>query len=603
MAIILSCQSISKSYFAKTLFKDFSFGIHDGDKLGIIGPNGAGKSTLLRLLAGIELPDGGEIAKRRGLRLTFVEQMPTFPAESHVSEVLQAAAAAAGCPEEDIQGRVSSWTGMTGFPDPDALVSKLSGGWRKRLAITCGLIAMPDLLLLDEPTNHLDLSGMLWLEKVLKQARFAWVLVSHDRFFLDRTVQKVAELNQAYKEGFFAADGTYSSFIDKRDEYRQGQQKLQETLSNKVRRESDWLARGPQARATKAKSRIDEAHRLIAELKEVKSRAQTNESRIEFVGSGRKTKRLVTATDVRKTLGEREIVSNLDLALTAGMKLGLLGSNGAGKTTILKLLQGELSPDAGSVTHADQLKIVVFDQNREQLNPLWSLKRALSDTGDTVIFQDRSIHVASWARRFGLSAEQLHVPMGQLSGGEQARVLLARLMLKPADVLLLDEPTNDLDIPTLEVLEDSLGEYPGALVLVTHDRYLMSRVCNLYLGLNGRGGTELYADYEQWEEALTRDLAPKNQDSQKKPGNPTLLKTPEKSLKRLSYMEQREYDAMEGDILKAETTLSEWQAAAEDPANASQANKLQEIYLKLKESEERVTFLYTRWAELEQKMK
>jgi ATP-binding cassette subfamily F protein uup len=353
----------------------------------------------------------------------------------------------------------------------------------------------------------------------------------------------------------------------------------------------EWLRRGPKARTTKSKARISAAEKLIDELGESRERARVASAQIDFTASGRKTKRLWTATGLRKQLGDRPIVDNLDVLLTPGMRLGVLGPNGSGKTTLLRMIIGELEPDAGTIEKTDRLRVVYFEQNRESLDPTLTLKRALAPEGDSVIYRDRPLHVASWAKRFLFRPEQLDTSVSKLSGGEKARIVLARLMLKPADLLVLDEPTNDLDIPTLDVLEESLLEFPGALVLVTHDRYLLDRVSTQVLALDGRGGAEYYADYGQWESDRVSPRAAARQAAAEKG----------QRAKRLSYLEQREWDQMEQEVLDAEQRLEQARRMTEDPSIATDAVALQERFVALAAAQAAVDRLFARWSELEKK--
>src|SRR5439155_5315640 len=270
--------------------------------------------------------------------------------------------------------------------------------------------------------------------------------------------------------------GNYSEYLARKEEFLNAQAKQEQSLANQVRREREWLRRGPKARTTKSKARIDAAGRLMEELAEVSARRQGKAAQVDFTASGRRTKNLLEARGLAKQLGGRTLFRDLDLILRPGVRLGLAGANGSGKTTLLRVLNGEIPADMGEIERADALRVVYFDQHRAPLDPQVSLRRALAPEGDSVIYRDQPVHVAGWAKRFLFRAEQLETPVGQLSGGEQARVLIARLMIEPADVLFLDEPTNDLDIPTLEALEECLLDFPGALVLVTHDRYLLDRV-------------------------------------------------------------------------------------------------------------------------------
>src|SRR6201996_8652899 len=499
MPPIVNAQGLTKAFGATPLFREISFTVSDGDRIGLIGPNGAGKSTLLKVLAGDEDADAGDVAVRKRAQVGYVQQESTFAPGKTVRAVLEAALVRTNVAETEHEGRLRETSGRTGFPSLTAEAATLSGGWRKRLAIAEAIVTHPDVLLLDEPTNHLDLAGIAWLEDLLNEGSFACVLISHDRYFLENVATEIVELNRVYAEGLLRVKGTYSKFIEGKQAYMEAQSKLQDALKNRVKREMEWLRRGPKARATKAKARIDNANELIGELKDMKSRSQPSSAGIDFSATERQTKRLAELIDVTCSLGGRTLFRDLNFPLTAGMRVGLVGPNGSGKTTLLRLLRGEITPESGEIKLAHQLRIVYFGQTRI-LDEKVALRRALSADSDSVVYQDRVIHVASWASRFLFTSEQLNQPVERLSGGERARVLIAKLMLQPADLLLLDEPTNDLDIPTLEILEESLLEYTGALVLVTHDRYMLDRVSTVVLGLDGRGGAEMFADYSQWEQ-------------------------------------------------------------------------------------------------------
>jgi ATP-binding cassette subfamily F protein uup len=604
---ILNAQSLAKSFGATVLFRGISFTINEGNRIGLIGPNGSGKSTLLRILAGEMDPDSGEVAARKRARLSYVEQESQFEPGDSVREVILKALKKSGVPEAEWEGRLRDTLGRAGFEDFATEAVTFSGGWRKRLAIAEALVQNPDVLLLDEPTNHLDLAGIEWLETLLAAASFACVVVSHDRYFLEGIATEVCELNRAYPDGVLRFTGNYSNFLERKEEYLHAQGKRQEALENRVRIEKEWLRRGPKARTTKSKARIDKANELIGELGGMRTRSQTATAGIDFVATDRQTKRLVEFLDVDYSIpGEkpeeaRKLIRGLNFPITAGMRVGLVGPNGSGKTTLLRLLRGEIEPESGEIKKANLLRTVYFDQNRV-LDGNQTLRRALAPDSDAVIYQDRVIHVASWASRFLFTGEQLNQPVERLSGGERARVLIANLMLQPADLLLLDEPTNDLDIPTLEILEESLLEYPGALVLVTHDRFMLDRVSTVVLGLDGLGNVERFADYSQWEEwqatqkqTANRDLQPAAQASTLKNGGPSSSK------KKLSYIEAREFSTIEERVEKAEEELQARREAVEDPAVAIDAVKLQSALAALDKAQESVDVLYARWAELEAK--
>ena len=590
--VLLSCERLTKSYTSRPLFENLTFALFEGDHVGLVGPNGAGKSTLLKIVAGVEEPDSGMRALRKGVRVGYVPQDPVFAPGKTIEDVLlEALADEHTLDDYDKQSRVALALGKSGFLDRSQDTATLSGGWRKRLAIARELAREPDVMLLDEPTNHLDVDAILWLEALLKNEPKAFVVVSHDRYFLENTAKRMLELNRIYPDGLLQVNGHYSDFLERRDELLRNEAAYQETLANLVRREVEWLRRGPKARTTKAKARIQNAERLIEEQSEARARSTTGTAKIDFTASERKTKRLWLARGLRKKLGDRLIIDDLDVLLTPGSRLGVLGPNGSGKTTLLRLITGELQPDAGTIEKAEKLRIVYFEQNRESLDPTLTLKRALAPEGDQVVYRDRTLHVASWAKRFLFRPEQLETSVSRLSGGEKARIVLARLMLQPADLLVLDEPTNDLDISTLEVLEDSLLDFPGALVLVTHDRYLIDRISTSILALDGRGGAEYFADYSQWEanrpRAVTRDAA---------------LPPSKPRQKRLSYKEQREWDSMEATVHAAEERLAAATTATHDPSIAADAAILQQRFADLTVAQAEVDRLYARWAELERKL-
>src|SRR5437879_4211165 len=568
LAPIISAQGLSKTYGVAPLFQNISFTVSEGDRIGVIGPNGSGKSTLLEMLIGRVKPDSGDVAIRKGTRLSYVSQISEFAEGVTIRSVIETALVRTAVPETERASRSAETLGRAGFTDLDAHAATLSGGWRKRLAIAEALVQAPDILLLDEPTNHLDLAGIQWLESVLQNAAFACVVVSHDRYFLENVANEMVELNRAYEDGALRVKGNYSAFLEAEELYLHAQKKRQESLENRVHTELEWLRRGPKARATKAKARIDKAHEMIGELAEMNARSRSASAEIDFSATNRRTKQLITLEGVSYGVGSRTLFKDIHFDVTSGMRMGLVGPNGSGKTTLLRLLRGSIKPECGKIRRAQGLRIVYFDQNRE-LDPDVTLRRALAPDSDAVIYQDRVIHVASWAERFLFSSENLNQRVGRLSGGESARVLIAQLMLQPADVLLLDEPTNDLDIPTLEILGERLVAYPGALVLVTHDRFMLDRVSTVVVGLDGLGAAERFADYSQWESWQRQQMAvaaSKSADAnrrQRSAGDETPRTT---AKKKLSYVEAREFASIEDRIHEAEQNLQARRAALEDPA-------------------------------------
>ena len=588
--LLVSCQSLGKSYGLQNLFQGITLSFHAGERLGRIGPNGSGKSTLLKILAGVETPDSGQVARAGFTHLVYLSQEDVFPAGATVETALLEALPASH--KDEGLNSIRDLIREMAFADLKQAVDTLSGGWRKRLAVMCALVRQPDLLLMDEPTNHLDLEGILWLEGLLKEARFAFVLVSHDRYFLENATNRIVELNRRYPDGYLRVEGNYSEFLQRRLEVFDQQDREEQVLANKFRRELEWLRRGPKARTTKARGRIDAAYALKNELDETRGRnAQRASAGIEFDATGRKTRKLLELQGVGLSRGGRRLFAGLDLTLGPGNCLGVLGRNGSGKSSLIQLLRGELEPDAGSIVRVDELKVVSFDQKREQLDKRLSLRETLAPMGESVVFQGKPLHVSAWAQRFLFPMEKLGLPVERLSGGEQARVLIARLMLKPADILLLDEPTNDLDIATLEVLEESLAEFPGAIVLITHDRFLMDRLSDRLLYLDGAGKTQFFADYPQWLEARQAD-APRATARTEAPAR-------KKPAPALSYEEKKELDRIDKKIEKAEAEVAAVQLQLHDPAIMSDAGRLKELYAQLKVAEARVGEIYARWQELE----
>jgi ATP-binding cassette subfamily F protein uup len=600
---IVSAQGLSKRYGVDPLFRDISFIVSEGARVGIIGPNGSGKSTLLDILSGRVTPDAGDVAVRKGMRLSLVKQISEFAQGETVQSVLDKAFDEAGVASSERLSRRAEILGRAGFDDPEVLAATLSGGWRKRLAIVDALVRKPDVLLLDEPTNHLDLAGIDWLEGVLRNAPFACVVVSHDRYFLENVANEIVELNPAYENGALRVEGNYSTFLEAKELHLHAQRNRQSALENRVHTEIEWLRRGPKARTTKSKARIDSAHEMIGELSEMRTRTGSSSAKINFSASSRQTKQLVTLDDVSYKLGERTLFEGLHFVISAGMRVGLVGPNGSGKTTLLRLLTGDIKPSSGVMKQAESLRIVHFNQNRE-LDPETTLRRALAPDSDSVIYQDQVIHVAAWAARFLFSGEALNQRVGRLSGGERARVLIAQLMLQPADVLLLDEPTNDLDIPTLEILEESLLEYRGALVLVTHDRYMLDRVSTVVLGLDGNSRAERFADFSQWEIWLRSQRAAGKSilANDGKSGGESASGTKAKGKKKkLSYLETRELETIEQRIADAEKELQTKHDSMLDPVVMSDSARLHALSLELEAAQEAIDELYTRWGELEKK--
>lgn len=621
MSVLFSVKEVSKSYGDDTLFTDLTFDFKAGEQMGLIGMNGSGKSTLLKLIAGKSLPDTGEIMAKPGERFVYLAQEDRLDPEKTIEEILYESlenrseeSSTVVLDDREKHRRVNRSLGKGGFPDPSIQTKHLSGGWKKRLAITRALCMDPDLLLLDEPTNHLDLSGILWLETLLKSANFSFVLVSHDRAFLDSVCLNIMEIGPCYTRGYFKISGRYGIFEREREKFLEAQLKQQASLASKMRREDEWLRQGAKARSTKAKYRIEQAEMLRNSLDEVKKRnRQTARVELDFSGTGRQTRKLLRAHNISKGFQGKPLFSHISFEIGPGFCLGVTGDNGSGKTTFLSILEQKTLPDSGTVKWADGLKIAVFDQNRTRLDPEQTLRQALNPAGgDSVNYRGKPLHVVSWAKRFLFMPDQLDMPVKRLSGGEKARIILSNLMLQPCDILMLDEPTNDLDILSLEVLEQSIKEFSGGVIIVSHDRFLMDRVCHRILYLD----PDLASDTVSQPIPETQGPGPgffkdfnqilkyrENKKSQKPKTAPSPEKTvkpkPPKARKSFSYKDKYELEHMEEKILKAEIHVEEITGKIESPEALNDPALMTELCTRLEQAQSLVQTLYDRWEELE----
>ncbi len=588
MAPLISLQSVSKQFGTKSLFSNLSYTISPGDRIGIIGPNGSGKSSLLKILQGEEDVDDGTISKSKDLTVCYVSQNFLLDAGQSAEDLIESSAN---------PFQVRAGLDLLGLQITSEKLSQLSGGQRKKLQLALSFAEETDLLLLDEPSNHLDLNSIIELEKILDRRHQAIVMISHDRWLLETFSERIIEINPTLSDGYFYSDDSYLEFLAQKTLYLEAEQKNFESLKNKVRQEQAWLRQGAKARSTKSKHRTASAENLISLLGETKSRRQANSLTMEFVGSGRGTKDLVEFENVSKSFGDRPILDNLSFKLQRGSRFGLMGSNGSGKSTILRLITGDLKEDRGVIKKANNLKITYFSQFSDAVDPDLPLKSVLNPDGDAVVFQGRSIHIASWAKRFGFDPKSLHQPYGSLSGGERAKVRISTLMLEQPDVLLLDEPTNDLDISTLEVLEESLLEFTGAIILVTHDRYMLNKVCSTFIGIQEGGHFVHCSSYEQWMNANemlvdTKSSSTPQADSKSK-------NAADKKSGKLTFNEQQEYNKMSRTIEEAEKKVQDLEVKILQFEGDELLRKCEE----LGHAQKKVELLYKRWEDLEERVK
>lgn len=586
--ILIGANQLAKSFAARLLFQDISFSISEGDRVGLVGPNGAGKSTLLRILAGQMEPDAGSLSKKRGLRVGYLEQVVEFPEGLTIRDAVMNGAAD---PDDwEAMARAEEWFSRLELVDKDldSPAARLSGGWQKKVALAREFMREPDLLLLDEPTNHLDVESILWLEEMLSESPIATLTVTHDRLFLQKVSTRIVELNRRYAKGVLSIQGSYADFLEAREQQFASQESTELKLQNTLRRETEWLRRGAKARQTKQQARIKGAEKLKQTVEDLARRNDTSVVQMDLQSTDKSPKKLIEATGITKAFGARSVVPKIDLLIGPKTRLGLVGPNGCGKTTLLRILTGELAPDSGSVFHADQLQFAYFSQSREALDLKISVQQTLCPVGDFVDEGGKKVHVRSYLSRFLFSPQQMELPVAKLSGGERGRLLLAQLLLTPANVLVLDEPTNDLDMETQQVLMDQLREFKGAVILVTHDRYFLDQMAHqiLAFGINSSGGPvidrmvglEQWMDWHETQVVLRQKLAgalasPKaGPPHGKQESSPPSATSSSASVQRKrSLAEDVELQSLEKKLAELESQLLALQSKPPDSAEKSEA--------------------------------
>ncbi|HMN68271.1 MAG TPA: ABC-F family ATP-binding cassette domain-containing protein [Bdellovibrionales bacterium] len=595
-APLINVHKIAKSFSGRKLFHDVSFGVAGGERVGLVGPNGAGKSTLLKILAGMTEADDGTVSRRRGLRLGYLAQTPEF---QEGATVMSAVLEKADDPNEAFTKalQVMAHLSLNELGD-DTLVSSLSGGWKKRLALARELVTDPELLLLDEPTNHLDITSILWLEEYLRGSGLAYLMITHDRLFLARTVDRILDLDPRNPKLLLDVRGSYADYLEAKELELAGSRRHESVEKNKLRREKEWLARGAIARQTKQTARKDAAAKLAGDVQELRERNALRSVSIDFGESEHSPNKLIEATGVGMRYGVRELFRHVDLLITPKTRLALLGDNGSGKSTLIRILIDQEKATDGLVKHADALKISYFEQARDTLNPELSVLKNLCPEGDYVFCQGQHMHVRSYLDRFLFQGIKAELPVRKLSGGEQARLRLAQLMLASSQVLVLDEPTNDLDADTLQILEDSLRDFKGAVILVTHDRYFMDAVANQILAFPPTPKhppvLEKFASYFQWESWYENEKRGPTKPATAFPAAPAAGKKA-----KLSFKDKFELENMEKTILDLEAQMAQLQEASQSAEVLSDHMRLSEVLAKIAALQSRLDSKYHRWAELE----
>ena len=501
--ILLNTHKLEKSFSSRLLFRDVSFGINDNERIGLVGPNGAGKSTLLKIIFGQIEADGGQITFKKGLRLGFMEQTPVFKPKAELLDTILEKCA----DKDDYYAKAYELIAeldLSQFRE-DQLISQLSGGWQKRVALARELILGPDLLFLDEPTNHLDITSILWLEEYLREAAFSVLMITHDRLFLQRVATRILDLDPRNPNYLLSVDGDYAQYVETKNHELAALERHERVQKNTLRRELEWLSRGAIARLKKQTARIKSAEKLIDDVDELQRKNQKKSVALDFGETDRAPKRLIEAKGIAKSYGDKFVFENLDLLITPKTRLALMGENGCGKSTLIKVLLGKEPADQGQVKMADGIVVSYFEQGRETLDFTKSIIKNICPDGDFVNFQGTPVHVRSYLDKFLFTGNKPEMPVSKLSGGEQARLRLAQIMLKTAQVLILDEPTNDLDADTLDVLENALNQFQGAVILVSHERYFLDAVSNQILAFPPKEfaernlGLQIFSDYFQWE--------------------------------------------------------------------------------------------------------
>ena len=603
---ILNIEHVSKIFGEKRIFDDVSYGIHEGDKIGIIGINGTGKTTLLKIIAGLEEPDEGQVIRQNGLRITYLSQNPEFPEGATVLDYVTQ-----GKQELDwnTESEAKSILNKLDIKDHQAKIDTLSGGQKKRVALARTLINPADVLILDEPTNHTDNEMALWLEDYLNKFKGVIIMVTHDRYFLDRVTNKILEISHGKLYGYTA---NYSKFLElkaQREEMELASERKRQSI---LRMEIEWAKRGCRARTTKQKARLE---RLEA-LKNGKAPIQDATVELESIGT-RMGKKTIELRGVSKSYGDKVLIKDFDYIVLKNQRLGIIGPNGCGKSTLIKIITNRIEPDAGEVEIGDTIQIGYFAQEAEEMNPNQRAIDYIKDVADYVPTKDGRITASQMLERFLFDGNLQYTPIGKLSGGEKRRLYLCKVLMESPNVLILDEPTNDLDIPTLTILEDYLDSFNGIIITVSHDRYFLDNLVDRIFAFEGNGVLKQYeggyTDYLEASRGLvgnagsqlskTDNYTTKIGNQPTKADNQTNKKPTAKDWKKdqptklkFSYKEQKEYETIDDDIAALEDKIEELEQ--EMLRNATNSAKLSEIMVQKEDAENALEEKMERWVYL-----
>lgn len=579
--ILLSAQNISKTYMERKVLNNVSFFLNEGDKVGIIGINGTGKSTLLRILAGAEEADSGNVIRTNGVRISYLPQIPEF--DSHGTILEQVMKHLPADLKESKEFEAKSILGKLGIDDYTCDISTLSGGEKRRAGIATALIQPSDVLLIDEPTNHIDNETVQILEQQLKKYRGAIVMVTHDRYFLNSITQKIVEVD---KGNIFEYNGNYSTYLEQKAQ-READEEAKERKNKTIyRQELAWIMRGARARGTKSKDRIERFHALENREKPV----ETEKLQLQSVSS-RLGKKTIEIENISKSINGKKLIENFSCIIPRNARIGIVGHNGAGKSTFIKMLTGELTADIGSITLGDTVKIGYFSQECESMDLSLKVIDYIRETAENIRTPDGVITASKMLERFLFTPELQWNRIEKLSGGERKRLYLLKVIMTSPNILLLDEPTNDLDIATLTILEDYLNNFDGAVIAISHDRYFLDKMSSEIWEFKGNGIINRYngnySDYSEKIQELAKEEKPVKQSVKKE-----RVYTGKKKLK-FSFKEQREFETIDDDIACLENQISETEK--EILASSSDYIKLQELSDKKDSLENQLSEKMERW--------
>ena len=583
---ILNIEHVSKVFGEKTIFDDVSFGIQEGDKIGIIGINGTGKTTLLRMIAGVEEPDSGQIIKQNGIRLAYLSQHPSFPEGATVLSY-----AFDGIAENDwaLKSEVKSALNKLGITDHDMKMEHLSGGQKKKVALAKTLTSSFEILLLDEPTNHLDGEMISWLEDYLKRYKGVVIMVTHDRYFLDKVTNRILDISRGKLYGY---EANYSKFLEMKAEREEMELASERKRQSVLRMELEWAKRGCRARTTKQKARLER----LELLKNGKAPETDRLAEIDSVET-RMGKKTIELHHVSKSYGERKLIDDFDYIVLKNQNLGIVGPNGCGKSTLLKMIAGLVEPDEGTIEIGETIRIGYFAQELPEMNTSQRVIDFVKDIAEYIPTKDGRITASQMLERFLFTPDMQYAPIEKLSGGEKKRLYLLSVLQAAPNVLIFDEANNDIDIPTMTILEDYLNSFQGIVITVSHDRYFLDNVVDRIFEFDGNGHLQQYeGGYTDYIEAKQKREVPKEEVKAKKSTGKNDWKQNRPTKLKFSYMEQKEFETIDEDIAKLEEKLEKLDA--DMMANATNSAKLSELTLEKEFAEKQLEEKMERWVYL-----